>query len=90
MVGMTLGLTIVRVDSKGRVRLPQEMRETLGDIVELKHLGKEKILMSQAKKSKLKEKNAANNLAELFDTKPRRTGKPQNPSPEEIKSIWNE
>jgi hypothetical protein len=30
------------------------------------------------------------NLEELLDKEPRRTGKPDNPSPAEMKSIWNE
>ncbi|MGI0086223.1 MAG: AbrB/MazE/SpoVT family DNA-binding domain-containing protein [Nitrososphaerales archaeon] len=84
-------MALAKVDSKGRLSLPREIRELLGDIVELKPVGREKVLISKAKKSRIsKGRYGTDNLSRLFDTEPRRTGKPENPSPSEMKSIWNE
>ena len=87
MVGRTI-LTLARVDSKGRVSLPREMHEIVGDVVEIKPVGKQSILIERARNPKRRKEVAS--LAKLLDKEPRRTGKPQNPSPDEMKSIWNE
>lgn len=80
-------MSFAKVDSKGRLSLPREMHEALGDVVELKQVGKEKVLLSKAKKGKIPR---TDNISKLLDAEPRRTGKPENPAPDEMKSIWNE
>ncbi len=62
----------------------------LGDNIELKPAGKEKVLPSRVKSAARKKGAEEHGFTKLLDTEPRRTGKPENPSPEEIKSIWNE
>lgn len=78
------------MDSKGRVSLPREIREMLGSVVELKPVGKGKVLLSRTKisSSKKRSKDGVENFSKLLDKQPRRTGKPENPDPQEMKSIW--
>jgi hypothetical protein len=35
-------------------------------------------------------KTKGHDLETILDSKPRRTGKPENPKPKEMKRIWNE
>jgi hypothetical protein len=56
----------------------------------LKPVGKEKVLLSRVESAARKKRTEEDRFTKLLDTEPRRTGKPENPSPEEIKSIWNE
>jgi len=45
-----------RVDAMRRTTLPRQIHEMLGEVVELKHVGKEKIeVLSRAKKTRLAE-----------------------------------
>ena len=85
---------IAKVDSKGRVSLPREIREMLGDTVEVRAVGKRKVLLSPAMKGAKTRKSkvlvAEENFMKVLDEEPARIGKPENPSPEEMKSIWNE
>ena len=64
----------------------------LGDTVELKQVGKEKVVLIRARKPKKGEGKAVKteDFVKSLDGEPRRTGRPENPSPEEMKSIWNE
>ncbi len=91
IIGGTLKrLALAKIDSKGRISLPREIRDLLGDTVELKPLGKQKILVTRSKRSTTGKKSGKDMFAKLLDSEPRRTGKPENPSPEKMKSIWNE
>ncbi|HZW57983.1 MAG TPA: AbrB/MazE/SpoVT family DNA-binding domain-containing protein [Nitrososphaerales archaeon] len=86
-------MSLVKVDSKGRVSLPREFREMVGDTVEITPVGREKVLLSRASKSSAKvrrKRSEARDFSQLLDKEPRRTGKPENPSPGEMKSIWSE
>ena len=72
------------VDARGRVLIPQQLREELGlDEGVAVELQREKgtIVITPAKGRRLSWK-------ELNGTKPKRTGKAEWPTPEEIKSIW--
>lgn len=73
---------IAKIDSKGRVVIPEGLREDLGGVVVVKKT-EEGILLRPAK-------GKTNKLEKILDSKPRRTGKPENPKPEEMKKIWNE
>ncbi len=83
-------MVLAKVDSKGRVSLPREIREILGETVELKPVGREKVMLSRAAKSISKKTRMGDDFAKLLDEEPRRTGKPENPNPSKMKSLWNE
>ena len=80
------------MDSKGRISLPREIREMLGDTVELKQVGKDKVVLIRARKPMKGEGRAVKtkDFVKSLNREPRRTGRPENPSPEEMKSMWNE
>ena len=73
------------VDEKGRVLIPQSIREnsgiTIGTVVEMKQKGKIVEVIPTARKRRT--------WSDLYGIKPKRTGKPSWPTPEEIKSIWD-
>jgi hypothetical protein len=64
----------------------------LGDTVELAPVGKQRVMLTHSRKRPKAHRKKTNveDLRKLFDTEPKRTGKPQNPSPSEMKAIWNE
>jgi AbrB family looped-hinge helix DNA binding protein len=72
------------VDARGRILIPQQLREDLGltegVVVELQE-EKGTIIITPVKRERPTWK-------ELNGIKPKRTGKPEWPTPEEIKSIW--
>jgi len=72
------------VDQRGRVLIPEEIREDTGfqhgTVVEVEREG-EQIVIKPIRKNKRAWK-------ELCGLRPKRTGVPQWPTPEEIKSIW--
>jgi AbrB family looped-hinge helix DNA binding protein len=73
----------LKVDSKGRICIPAEIREEIGDSVTLKRTS-EGILLVPGKR-----KDAVEELRKIITAKHRRTGKPENWSPEKMKSIWS-
>jgi len=77
--------TVTSLDDKGRVTIPVQFREELGEYVVLTQT-KDGVLLSPGK---AKEDNSKQFLR-MLDTEPRRTGKPTNPSPTVMKSIWRE
>ncbi|MGA2665943.1 MAG: AbrB/MazE/SpoVT family DNA-binding domain-containing protein [Nitrososphaerales archaeon] len=74
------------VDEKGRVTIPAEFREGLGDEVVVTRT-KAGVLISPGTK-----KDFIEEFLELVESEPRRTGrgKPSNPSPAAMKGIWHE
>jgi AbrB family looped-hinge helix DNA binding protein len=72
------------VDERGRILIPQEIREKMGlnegAVVEIAEMGKELIVKPVSKRRRTWEG--------LCGIKPQRTGKPEWPTAEEIKSIW--
>ena len=72
----------LKVDSKGRVCIPAEIREQIGDLAVLKKTTKGYLLLPGKKKDFLEE------FRRVITSEPRRTGKPKLVSPEEMKSIW--
>ena len=67
----------LRVDSKGRICIPAEIREQIGDVVVLKETPEGYLLVPFLDEFK-----------RLISSKPRRTGKPEFWSPKQMKSIW--
>ena len=73
----------VKIDSKGRMYLPPAIRRQLGKHPTLKKTPEGYLLISSKQEDFLEE------FRKLITSKPHcRTGKPTNPSPEEMKSIW--
>jgi AbrB family looped-hinge helix DNA binding protein len=72
----------VKVDSKGRICIPAEIREEIGDTIAIKRVP-EGFLLVPGKKE-----DAAEKLRRIINSKHERTGKPENWSPEKMKSIW--
>ena len=74
------------VDERGRVLIPQELREEAGleegTVVKVER-GKGRTIQIAPVKG-----GGRPAWRDLNGTKPRRTGKPEWPTPEEIKGIW--
>ncbi len=73
---------IAKIDSKGRLVIPEGLRENLGKVVVVKKT-EGGILLRPAK-------GRMDRLQVIMNSKPRRTGKPENPRPEKMKHVWNE
>jgi AbrB family looped-hinge helix DNA binding protein len=67
----------LKVDSKGRICLPAEIREELGDMVVLKKTPEGYLIVPFQEE-----------FRRVITRKPRRTGTPKFLSPEEMKKIW--
>ncbi len=70
----------VKIDSKCRIYIPEEMREGIGDTVTLKRTQKGILLVPS------KHYDAVDELRKIVTSKHRRTGKPENWSPEKLKN----
>ena len=72
------------VDERGRILIPQEIRERLGlsegTIVEVAEVGREVVIKPISRKRRT--------WKDLCGIKPKRTGEPEWPIAQEIKSIW--
>lgn len=72
------------IDERGRVLIPQEIRERLGlnegTIVKVAEVGAKIVLNPVSRKRRA--------WKDLCGIKPRRIGKPEWPTTKEIKSIW--
>jgi AbrB family looped-hinge helix DNA binding protein len=72
------------VDEKGRLLIPQSLRErigiTSGTVVKMREKGEIVEIVPTSRKRRT--------WKDLHGIKPKRTGKPSWPTPEEIKSIW--
>jgi len=72
----------LKVDSKGRLCIPAEIREQIGDVAVLKKTPKGYLLLPGERKDFLEE------FRKVITSEPRRTGKPKFASPKEMKAIW--
>ncbi len=72
----------VKVDSKGRICIPAEIRKEIGETATIKRVP-EGFLLVPGKKE-----DAVEKLRKIINSKRKRTGKPENWSPEKMKSIW--
>ena len=81
---------VAKLDSKGRVTLPRGIREMIGDIVEIETVGSSSVILRRSRTRSRKTVNETKGFFKLVVNEPKRTDKPENPSPKDMKSIWNE
>lgn len=73
----------LKIDSKGRMCIPSEIREEIGDTATLKKTPDGYLIVPGKREDFLEE------FRRVITSKHRRTGKPENWSPEKMKSIWS-
>lgn len=73
----------LKIDSKGRLCIPPEIREQIGDSAILKKTSEGFLLMPGQPTNFLDE------FRKIIASEPPRTGKPENWSPSKMKSIWS-
>lgn len=73
----------LKIDSKGRLCIPAEIREQIGDVAILKKTPEGYLIVPGTQTDFLDE------FRKAITSKHRRTGKPENWSPEKMKSIWS-
>ena len=72
----------LKIDSKGRLCIPAEIRAEIGDTATLKKTSEGYLIIPGKHEDFLEE------FRKVIASKPRRRGKPKLASPEEMKSIW--
>jgi bifunctional DNA-binding transcriptional regulator/antitoxin component of YhaV-PrlF toxin-antitoxin module len=72
----------VKIDAKGRICIPAEIKEVLGDIATIKKTP-EGILLIPGKRE-----NFLEEFKKLITSEPELKGKPKFATPEEMKSVW--
>jgi bifunctional DNA-binding transcriptional regulator/antitoxin component of YhaV-PrlF toxin-antitoxin module len=72
----------LKVDSKGRVCIPSQIRDEIGDTAILKKTPQGYLLLPGKPADFLEE------FRKVISAKPKRKGKPRLVSPEEMKSAW--
>ena len=75
-------LLTVKIDSKGRICIPAEIREVLGDTVTIKKTPDDILLIPGKREDFLEE------FKKLITSEPKLKGKPKLATPEEMKSVW--
>jgi len=82
-IGGTLEQVHLKIDSKGRLCIPPEIREQIGDTATLKKTP-EGFLIVPGKPA-----NFLDEFRKIIASEPPRTGKPENWPPSKMKSIWS-
>ena len=72
----------LKIDSKGRMCLPAEIREKIGDAATIKETSEGYLIIPG------KTEDFIESFNKLITSEPKRKGKPHLASPEEMKSIW--
>ena len=72
----------LKIDSKGRLCIPAEIREEIGDTATLKKTSEGYLIIPSKREDFLDE------FRKVITSEPKRKGKPKLVSPEEMKSIW--
>jgi len=72
----------LKVDSKGRILLPREVREELGDVVILERAEGGFVLRRGSSRDFLEE------FKRVMTAEPPRTGEPENWPPSRMKRVW--
>jgi bifunctional DNA-binding transcriptional regulator/antitoxin component of YhaV-PrlF toxin-antitoxin module len=70
------------MDSKGRICIPAEIREEIGDTATIKKTTKGYLIVPGKREDFLEE------FKKLINSEPKRKGKPKLATPEEMKSMW--
>jgi bifunctional DNA-binding transcriptional regulator/antitoxin component of YhaV-PrlF toxin-antitoxin module len=81
--GGKLEETQLKIDSKGRLCIPPEIREQIGDTAILKKTDEGFLIMPGKPRSFLDE------FRKVIASEPPRTGKPENWPPSKMKAIWS-
>ena len=72
----------VKIDSKGRLCIPTEIREEFGDTAIIKKTPEGYLILPGKKEDFLEE------FKKLITSEPERKGKPKLVTPDEMKSVW--
>ena len=72
----------LKIDSKGRMCIPAEIREEIGDTATLKKTPQGFLIIPGKREDFLEE------FKKLITSEPNRKGKPKLATPEEMKSVW--
>jgi DNA-binding transcriptional regulator/RsmH inhibitor MraZ len=72
----------LKIDSKGRMCLPAEIREEIGDTATIKRTPQGFLLIPGKREDFLEE------FKKLITSEPKRKGNPKLATPEEMKSVW--
>jgi DNA-binding transcriptional regulator/RsmH inhibitor MraZ len=72
----------LKIDSKGRICLPAEIREEIGNTATIKRTSQGFLLIPGKHEDFLEE------FKKLITSEPKRKGKPKLATPEEMKSVW--
>lgn len=75
--------TQLKIDSKGRLCIPPDIREQIGDTATLKKTS-EGFLILPGRAS-----NFLDEFRKVIESEPPRTGKPENWPPSRMKAIWS-
>jgi len=73
----------VKVDSKGRLCIPADIREQIGDTALLKKTGEGFLIVPGKPQDFIEE------FRKLIESEPSRTGKPENWPPSKMKAVWS-
>ena len=73
----------LKIDSKGRLYIPADIREQIGDIVMLKKTSEGFLIVLG------KPKNFMEEFRKVITSEPPRMGKPENWPPSKMKSVWS-
>lgn len=80
--GGTMEQIHLKVDSKGRICIPSEIREEIGDTAIIKKTDEGYLIIPGKPTDFLEE------FRKVISAKPKRKGKPKIVSPEEMKAVW--
>jgi DNA-binding transcriptional regulator/RsmH inhibitor MraZ len=72
----------LKVDSKGRMCIPAEFREEIGEVAIIKKTAQGLLIVPG------KQEDFIEFFNNMITSEPRRKGKPKLASPEEMKSVW--
>jgi len=81
-IGGKLEPVTLKIDAKGRLCIPSEIREEIGETAILKKTSEGYLIIPGKQADFIEE------FRKIITSEPRRTGKPKLVSPKEMKSVW--